>query len=72
MFKENFMKNISESSLGNKNQKLYKMFIDAIDEIDDSLNVKDFAEVVSHILVNDYGSHNYKEFMNVLKKKGVK
>ena len=42
------------------------------DTVDDSLRIKDFAEVISYILSEDYGYHNYKEFLNILRKNGIR
>lgn len=38
----------------------------AIVDVDDSLSYKDFAEAVAAILIDDYGTHNFKPFMEVL------
>ena len=38
----------------------------AIVDVDDSLSYKDFAEAVAAILIEDYGTHNFKPFMEVL------
>lgn len=40
----------------------------AIIKIDDSMSYKDFAAAVATILRDEYGSHNYKGFMEVLHK----
>ena len=38
----------------------------AIVDVDDSLSYKDFAEAVAAILIEDYGTHNFGPFMEVL------
>ena len=38
----------------------------AIVDVDDSLSYKDFAEAVAAILIEDYGTHNFAPFMEVL------
>lgn len=38
----------------------------AIVDVDDSLSYKDFAEAVAAILIEDYGTHNFEPFMEVL------
>lgn len=40
----------------------------AIIKIDDSMSYEDFALAVGKILKDEYGSHNYKGFMEVLHK----
>ncbi len=65
-----------------KNIKQYEEFINeskdsdklaneiekAIIKIDDSMSYEDFALAVGKILKDEYGSHNYKGFMEVLHK----
>lgn len=56
----------------NSNMKinyLYDSFMNSINEIDSSLSYKDLATVISMILKNEYGEHNYEVFMNDLKNK---
>jgi len=38
----------------------------AIVDVDDSLSYKDFAEAVAILLKDEYGSHNFNPFMEVL------
>lgn len=47
---------------------LASAIIDAMGEIDEDMHYRDFAIAVASILVNEYGSHNYEGFMEVLKK----
>ena len=37
-------------------------------KIDDSMGIKDFALAVAKILKEEYGSHNFEEFHNIIKK----
>ena len=46
-----------------KSDKLLISFRKDMEKIDDSLSLKDFAIVVGTILKEDYGSHNYKNFL---------
>ena len=43
-----------------------KAIDDAIASIDDSMHHEDFAKAVAIVLKNEYGSHNFAEFMKVL------
>jgi hypothetical protein len=58
---ENF---VNES---NKSTELYYKFTDAIEYIDPDLDYRDFAAAVAKVM-EEYGSHNYKPFMDELKK----
>lgn len=40
----------------------------AIDSIDNNLSYEDFAAAVAHVLIQDYGKHNYAPFIESLKK----
>ena len=40
----------------------------AIDKIDDSMGLKDFAAAVAEVIKKSYGSHNSKAFLDELKK----
>jgi hypothetical protein len=40
----------------------------AMIKIDDSMSATDFALAVAKILEDEYGTHNFKPFMSVLKK----
>lgn len=46
-----------------KSDKLYQLFMESIDEVDDSLSYEDLAETVADIIKNEYGSHNIKPFL---------
>jgi hypothetical protein len=35
-------------------------------KIDDSMSYKDFADAVANILIDEYGTHNFNPFMEVL------
>ena len=48
---------------------LYDSFMNNINEIDPNLSYKDLATVISMILKNEYGEHNYEVFINDLKNK---
>ncbi len=48
-------------------QQLAGLITKAIDSIDENLSYTDFAEAVAYILKQDYGSHNYEPFIQVLK-----
>jgi len=52
----------------NKPDKLTKLISNSINQIDDSLSYRDFAMAVSSIMKEDYGRHNYKAFLDILKK----
>lgn len=51
---------------GSKSQQLSMAINNAMVEIDDSMSYKDFAEAVASILINEYGTHNFSPFMEVL------
>ena len=61
-FKE--LANVTESKVSDE---LAKQLDKIIDKIDDSMDIKDFAQGVAKILKNNYGTHNYNDFMKVLK-----
>ena len=50
----------------NKAAQAAKAMDDAIASVDDSLSYKDFALAVAAILKDEYGSHNFDPFMEVL------
>ena len=50
----------------NKAAQAAKAMDDAIASVDDSLSYKDFALAVAAILKDEYGSHNFGPFMEVL------
>ena len=41
----------------------------AIDKVDDSLSIKDFALAVTSIVINEYGSHLYDDFKSIVRVK---
>lgn len=49
-----------------KSSQLASAINSAIEEIDSSMNYRDFAVAVANILENNYGSHLYDKFMEVL------
>jgi len=51
-----------------ESDSLAKEINKAMIKIDDSMSYVDFALAVSKILKEEYGSHNYKRFMEVLNK----
>jgi hypothetical protein len=58
---------LNEAGLGStKSQKLALAINSAIMEIDESLSYKDLAEAVASILIDEYGTHNFAPFMEVL------
>jgi 3-methyladenine DNA glycosylase Tag len=61
----NLQKIIHESK---ESDALAKEIDKAMIKIDDSMSYKDFALAVGKILKDEYGSHNYKGFMEVLHK----
>lgn len=38
----------------------------AIDSIESNLSYEDFAAAVAHVLIQDYGKHNYAPFIDAL------
>jgi len=56
-----------ESSLGStKSQSLANAINSAMLQIDDSMSYTDFANAVASILIDEYGTHNFTPFMEVL------
>ena len=49
-------------------RKLKNSILKEMDKVDDSLHIEDFAQVVSLIFNDEYGSHNKKMFFDKLKK----
>ena len=47
-------------------QAAAKAMNDAIETVDENLSYKDFALAVAAILKDEYGSHNFTPFMEVL------
>jgi hypothetical protein len=59
---------LKEAGLLNENQvsQVVKAIDSAISSVDDSLSYKVLASAVAQILKNEYGSHNFDPFMEVL------
>jgi hypothetical protein len=56
-----------EASLGStKSQSLANAINSAMLQIDDSMSYTDFANAVASILIDEYGTHNFTPFMEVL------
>ena len=70
LIQEEIAKRKNDSS---KVTSLVPLLINAIDQVDDNLSYKDFAEAIAVILIREYGSHNFSPFMGVLHSKlGIK
>ena len=52
-----------------KSAKLVPFINKAIDKVDEDLSIKDFAIAVTSIVINEYGSHLYDEFKNIVRVK---
>ena len=64
-----FLKNqyLAEAGLGStKSQSLANAINAAMLKIDDSMSYTDFAEAIASILIDEYGTHNFTPFMEVL------
>ena len=58
---------LAEAGLGSSQaQSLANLINDAIMQVDESLSYRDFAVAVGIILKEEYGSHNFGKFMEVL------
>jgi len=58
---------LAEAGLGSSQaQSLANLINDAIVQVDESLSYRDFAIAVSIILKEEYGTHNFGPFMEVL------
>ena len=58
---------LAEAGLGSSQaQSLANLIDDAIMQVDESLSYRDFAIAVAIILKEEYGSHNFEKFMEVL------
>lgn len=58
---------LNEAGLGSSQaQTLANLINDAIMQVDESLSYRDFAVAVAIILKEEYGSHNFGKFMEVL------
>jgi hypothetical protein len=45
---------------------LYLKFIESINTVDENLSYKDLAKVISKLLKEEYGTHNFKPFLKEL------
>ena len=63
-FKNQYLTEAGEGS--SKATLLANAINDAMVQIDDSMSYKDFAEAVAILLKDEYGSHNFNPFMEVL------
>ena len=58
---------LNEAGLGStKSQSLANAINAAMLQIDDSMSYVDFADAVASILIDEYGTHNFTPFMEVL------
>ena len=58
---------LAEAGLGSSQaQSLANLINDAIMQVDESLSYRDFAIAIGIILKEEYGSHNFGKFMEVL------
>lgn len=58
---------LAEAGLGSSQaQSLANLIDDAIMQVDESLSYRDFAIAVGIVLKEEYGSHNFGKFMEVL------
>ena len=58
---------VDEASLSStKSQSLANAINSAMLQIDDSMSYTDFADAVANILIDEYGTHNFTPFMEVL------
>ncbi|MDB9847711.1 hypothetical protein OAC50_00840 [bacterium] len=58
---------LTEAGLGStKSQSLANAINTAMLQIDDSMSYTDFAEAVASILIDEYGTHNFTPFIEVL------
>ena len=62
----NEIKRFNES---NESDLLSSDISKSINQIDDSMSYKDFADAVATVLKDDYGKHNFQPFIEELKTK---
>lgn len=48
-------------------QDIAKAIDNTINTIDENLGVHDFAKAIAYVLKDQYGSHNYQQFITTLK-----
>lgn len=44
-----------------------KGIMNTINKVDDNMSISDFSKAVSKIIIEQYGSHNYEKFLNIVK-----
>jgi Holliday junction resolvasome RuvABC endonuclease subunit len=66
-FKESLHEGV-QSPKGSKARQLQMMLDRAINLVDESLSYKDLADAIALQLEDTYGEHNYKPFIDHLKK----
>ena len=59
---------INEETDSQKSSALARVIGESMAYIDPDMSYKVFADAVSKVIIEDYGSHNYKPFLNELKK----
>jgi hypothetical protein len=69
IIKKKDFRNIIKEELEKYKNPLSQKIDDAIEEIDESLDIKYFAEAVAEVLIEEYGKHNYNKFISTLKNK---
>lgn len=50
-----------------KSEKVIPHILKAIDRVDDSMSITDFALAVTKIVEQEYGSHLYADFFKIVK-----
>ena len=50
-----------------KSEKVVPLIIKAIDRVDDSMSITDFALAVTKTVKDEYGSHLYDDFKKIVK-----
>ena len=50
-----------------KSEKVVPLILKAIDRVDDSMSITDFALAVTKIVKDEYGSHLYDDFKKIVK-----
>jgi hypothetical protein len=63
---EDFLEVTNEGT--NKSDRLAVIISKGISSIDSEMDYKDFAKAVAKIMFDDYGTHNYKPFVQELAK----
>jgi hypothetical protein len=49
-----------------KSTELANLILQSIDKVDENLSYRDLAKSIAIILKNEYGTHNFKPFINEL------